>query len=69
MECVKAIEYYKNGEMAIPLIIDGVKRYKNQVPVHCPYETRQIICWSGQADADDLRDAVRCLKKRQRNLE
>jgi hypothetical protein len=41
---IKAIEYYRSSEMAIPLVIDGIKRYKNQVPVNCPYDTRETIC-------------------------
>ena len=60
---IKAIEYYRSSEMAIPLVIDGVKRYKNQVPVSCPYDTRETICWSSQADGDDLRDAIDASRK------
>ena len=54
----KAIDYYRSSEMSIPLVIDGVKRYKNKVPVTCPYDTRQVICWASQAEPDDIREAI-----------
>ena len=32
-EVRKAVNYYRNREMAIPLVIDGVKQYKNKIPI------------------------------------
>ena len=60
---LKAIEYYRNGEMSIPLVIDGVKRYKNNIPINCPYNTSQTICWASQADTEDLKDAIDASRK------
>ena len=62
-EVLKAIDYYRNREMTIPLVIDGVKQYKNKIPISCPYDTSQVICWASQADADDIRNAIDASRK------
>ena len=48
--------------MSIPLVIDGVKRYKNHVPISCPYNTSKTI-WASQADTEDLKDAIDASRK------